>query len=233
MTLDRVVEAPADQADTIPELRLSDCPGGVGMKRVAVAAAVVLALAVIVAAPAGARKTTTPTVPGAWCGGSLWKLMTLSDTGKAAVNLSPTGASIADLAKLSAPTKILASRNTSFVKQAWSLTAVIERYRVQSNGEIALELFDVPTSTYMDAYMPNPKCLSSKTRDRAQILAARSTFTKVCPAPQGTWQPLGATVQLAGVGFWNPVRTTLGALQNGAELRPVTYFNLMQGCGKY
>ena len=71
--------------------------------------------------------------------------MTLSDTGKAAVNLSPAGTSIADIAKLSAPTKILASRNTSFVKQAWSMTAVIERYRVQSNGEIALELFDVPT----------------------------------------------------------------------------------------
>ena len=71
--------------------------------------------------------------------------MTFSDAGKAAVNVSPAEASIADLAKLSAPTKILASRNTSFVKPTWSVTAVIERYRVQSNGEIALELFDVPT----------------------------------------------------------------------------------------
>ncbi|HTO25980.1 MAG TPA: hypothetical protein VMJ49_08750 [Gaiellaceae bacterium] len=159
--------------------------------------------------------------------------MTLSDTGKSAVNLNMAGTSIAALAKLTPPAKILASRNTSFVKQTWSMTVVIERYRVQSNGEIALELFDVPTQTYMNAYMPNPKCLSSKTRDRAQILAARSTFTKVCPAPQGTWQPLGATVQLGGVGFWNPVKTTLGALSNGAELRPVTYFNLLQGCGKF
>jgi len=203
------------------------------MKRIALAAAVVLALAVVVAAPAGAHRSATPTTPGAWCGGSLWKLMTLSDTGKSAVNLSMAGTSIADLSKLTPPAKILASRNTSFVKQTWSMTVVIERYRVQSNGEIALELFDVPTSTYMNAYMPNPKCLSSKTRDRAQILAARSTFTKVCPAPQTTWQPLGATVQLGGVGFWNPVKTTLGALANGAELRPVTYFNLLQGCGKY
>ena len=203
------------------------------MKRIAFAAAVVLVLAVVVAAPAGARRAATPTTPGAWCGGTLWKLMTLSDTGKAAVNLNMAGTSIADLAKLTPPAKILASRSTSFVKQTWSMTVVIERYRVQSNGEIALELFDVPSSTYMNAYMPNPKCLSSKTRDRAQILAARSTFTKVCPAPQTTWQPLGATVQLGGVGFWNPVKTTLGALSNGAELRPVTYFNLLQGCGKF
>jgi len=203
------------------------------MKRIAFAAAVVLVLAVVVAAPAGAHRSATPTAPGAWCGGSLWKLMTLSDTGKSAVNLNMAGTSIAALAKLTPPAKILASRNTSFVKQTWSMTVVIERYRVQSNGEIALELFDVPTQTYMNAYMPNPKCLSSKTRDRAKILAARSTFTKVCPAPQGTWQPLGATVQLGGVGFWNPVKTTLGALSNGAELRPVTYFNLLQGCGKF
>ena len=45
--------------------------------------------------------------------------MTLSDAAKGAVNLSPAGTSIADIAKLTAPTKILASRNTSFEKQAW------------------------------------------------------------------------------------------------------------------
>jgi hypothetical protein len=43
---------------------------------------------------------------------------------------------------------------------------------------------------------------------------------------------LGATVQLAGIGFWNPVRTTLGALGNGAELRPATGITLINGCGK-
>ena len=66
----------------------------------------------------------------------------------------------------------------------------------------------------------------------SRIMAARSAFTKACPAPTSGWQMLGATVQLAGIGFWNPVKTTLGALGNGAELRPVTYFNLLQGCGK-
>jgi hypothetical protein len=38
---------------------------------------------------------------------------------------------------------------------------------------------------------------------------------------------------MKGVGFWNPVKTTLGALGNGAELRPITNFVLKQGCGKY
>jgi hypothetical protein len=115
----------------------------------------------------------------------------------------------------------------------WSETVVIERYRQQSNGELALELFDIPSGMYMNAYMPNPQCLSSTTRGRASILSARTAFTSVCPAPTNDWQPLGASVTLTGVGFWNPVKTTLGALGNGAELRPVTGFSLINGCGKF
>lgn len=38
---------------------------------------------------------------------------------------------------------------------------------------------------------------------------------------------------ITGVGFWNPVKTTLGALGNGAELRPVTSLTLLEGCGKF
>ena len=201
------------------------------MKRVAFTAALAaLVTAVVAAAPAGARQAQAP---GTWCGGTLWKLMTLSDTGKSAVNWTPVPTGIADIAKLTAPTRIPASRNNAFEKQQWQLTAVIERYRVQSNGEIALEMNDIHTSTYMNAYMPNPNCLSKNTRDRADIVAARSAFTKACGLPAPTWKTLGATVTIAGVGFWNPVKTTLGALGNGAELRPVTSFSLLEGCGKF
>lgn len=201
------------------------------MKRVAFTAALAaLVTAVVAAAPAGARQARAP---GAWCGGTLWKLMTLSDSSKSAVNWTPIPTGIADIGKLTAPTRILASRNNTFEKQRWQVTAVVERYRVQSNGEIALEMNDVMTSTYMNAYMPNPECLSKNTRDRADIVAARAAFTKTCGAPASAWTPLGATVTISGVGFWNPVKTTLGALANGAELRPVTSFSLDQGCGKF
>jgi len=199
------------------------------VKRVAFAAA--LAAAAVAAAPAGARHATQ--APGTWCGGTLWKLMTLSDSSKGAVSWTPVSTGIADIAKLTAPTRILASRNNTFEKKTWQVTAVVERYRIQSNGEIVLEMNDVHTSTYMNAYMPNPRCLSKNTRGRADILAARTAFTKACGAPAASWQTLGATVAVTGVGFWNPVKTTLGALGNGAELRPVTGFKVLQGCGKF
>ena len=197
------------------------------MKRVLFAAAAVVAI--VAAAPAGAHQTAK--APGPWCGGTLWKLMTFSDTGRAGVNLTPTPTSITALGAEAAPAKIGTARS-AFEKQSWQITAVIERYRVASNGELVFEMTDPQSSTYMNAYMPNPKCLSPTTRDRAQILAARTAFTSVCPAPTEAWQLLGATVQLTGVGFFNPVKSTIGALANGAELRPVTGFTLMQGCGK-
>jgi hypothetical protein len=45
------------------------------------------------------------------------------------------------------------------------------------------------------------------------------------------WQLLGVTVDVAGVGFWNPSKRTRGALVNGAELRPLTNLRIVSGCG--
>jgi hypothetical protein len=188
----------------------------------------VVACAVAFTAPAQAAPAAKP---GPWCGGTLWKLMNLSDTGSKSVKWSPAMTSIADIGKLTAPAKAPASRATPFQKQRWQVTAVVDQYRAASNGEIVLVLFDIGTSTYMDAYLSNPKCLSSSARGRGEIVAARNAFTSKCPAPQGTWQPLGVTVQLSGVGFWNPLKTTKGALPNGAELRPVTGLTVLSGCG--
>lgn len=157
--------------------------------------------------------------------------MTLSDAARSAVKWAPSPTSIADVAKVAAPAKVPSARTTAFQKQVWQVSAVVDQYRMQSNGEIALVLFDTGTSTYMDAYLPNPKCLPKTARGRSAMLAARTALGS-CPAPQGGWQPLGATVQVTGVGFWNPLHTTKGALPTGAELRPVTGLKILSGCGK-
>jgi hypothetical protein len=85
----------------------------------------------------------------------------------------------------------------------------------------------------MNAYLPSAACLPSAARGRAQMLAARNGFLKMCPAVTGHWQPLGATAELTGVGFWNSVKTTAGASKNGTELRPLLSLNITQGCGKF
>jgi len=197
--------------------------------RFVLVAAVTVAAITAFALPAGARTDT----PGPQCGGTLWKLMTLSDAGKSGVNWTPSASSIPDIAKLTAPAKAPSARSTAFQKQVWKLTTVIERYRMASNGEIVLQLFDIRSSTYMNAYLPSSQCLPATARGRAQMLAARNGFLKICPAVKPQWQALGATADLSGAGFWNPVKTTSGALKNGAELRPLVSLNVTQGCGKF
>jgi hypothetical protein len=116
-------------------------------------------------------------------------------------------------------------------RQSWRLGVVIDRYRIASNGDIVLVLYSIPNDKYMNAYLPNPRCLSPQTRNRTEILAARRAFTDHCPHATAAWQLLGASVDLSGIGFWNPSHVTRGALPNGAELRPVTDFSIVSGCG--
>jgi hypothetical protein len=188
------------------------------------------AMAAAVAAGAGAGTREGGTSPGPWCGGQLWRLMTFSDAdrGRVRIDRVPTGIdSIADLR----PPKLDIRRTTSFQVHSWRLSVVIDRYRIASNGEIALVLYSIPTGRYMNAYFPNPRCLSKRTRDRTGILTARRAFTEHCPHATAAWQLLGVSVDLSGIGFWNPSHATRGALPNGAELRPVTNFSIVSGCG--
>lgn len=199
---------------------------------------VALAFALFVATAALCTTAAVPAVaaaahetPGPWCGGSLWRLLTLSDTGRAAVNLHARRTTIGAIAKLAPPTRIVPSRTTAFQRHVWRVQAVVDRYRIASNGELVLILFSIDTGQYMDAYLPNPDCLGGSARDRTGMLAARSQFTSHCSRVTSAWQLLGATVDVAGVGFWNPRRTTRGALRNGAELRPLTNLRIVSGCG--
>jgi hypothetical protein len=191
-----------------------------------VPAAMMAALAAAVVAHAAVA------APGPKCGGTLWKQMTLADNGKS-VNWNPLTTTIPDIAKLTAPSRITASRSTSFQRRVWKMdNVVIERYRVASNGEIVLELFDVPSSTYMNAYIPSTSCMTSNKTLRSAMVKARNGLVKPCPAPTPGWQMLGARAVIFGVGFWNPAKTTQGALANGAELRPLVGLTITQGCGK-
>src|SRR5262245_5574050 len=201
------------------------------MRIVLAAAAVTAALTAAYAAPARAH---VDAAPGPWCGGTLWRLLTLSDPAKKSVLWAPAASTVPDIAKLAPPAKITTARSSVFQRHVWKLSpVVIERYRMASNGEIVLELFDISSSTYMDAYMPNPDCLPSGARARGQMIATRNAFTSQCPAVTTDWQMLGATAELTGVGFWNPVTTTLGALKSGAELRPLVSLTIRQGCGHF
>jgi len=187
------------------------------------------ACAIAVSAPAtAARERETP---GTWCGGTLWRLMTLSDPQRHTVQLQGTPTTIFDISKLQRPPRTPQTRSTTFQRHVWRLRTVIDRYRIASNGEIVLILYSIDSAQYMNAYLPNPNCLGPRARDRTGMIAARKQLTEQCPVVRPLWQLLGISVNVAGVGFWNPTNATRGALTNGAELRPLTNFQIVNGCG--
>lgn len=195
---------------------------------VAALAACFAALALTATAGAGDRAGSSP---GRWCGGVRWRLMTLSDADRRRVHLDRIPTTIANLAEQTPPKTIGIRRTTGFQLVSWRMQVVIDRFRIASNGEIVLVLYDIPSGRYMDAYLPNPHCLGPRSRDRTGMIAARREFTGHCPRPTAQWQLLGATVDISGIGFWNPVTSTRGALPNGAELRPLTNLSIVSGCG--
>jgi len=157
--------------------------------------------------------------------------MTLSDDARKSVELHRQPTTIAEIAEQKRPVSVGLRRTTPFQKQVWGLRAVVDRYRIASNGEIVLILYSIDTGQFMNAYLPAKQCLGPRSRDRTGMLAARSELTSRCPRVTAAWQLVGITVEVAGVGFWNPSAGTRGALPNGAELRPVTNLKVVTGCG--
>jgi len=194
-------------------------------------AAVVCAAAVAAVDATGAPAARQGEGPGPWCGGALWRQMAFSDSDRGKVDVQPIRTTIASIAALDAPHRINLARSTDYQRHTWRVHAVIDRYRIASNGEIVLVVFSIDSGKYMNAYLPNPNCLSPKTRLRTAILDARKALTRRCPVVRPAWHLLGISTEITGVGFWNPTRTTRGALPNGAELRPVIDLTIDSGCG--
>ena len=115
-----------------------------------------LALAVSAVAACAFATTATPMSraesPGPWCGGALWRLMTLSDPQRTSVVLHASPTSIADIAKLVAPDRTPQARTTRFQRHVWRMRTVIDRYRIASNGEVVLILYSIDSAQYMDAF---------------------------------------------------------------------------------
>ena len=187
------------------------------------------AVAGIAPPPGSARHASLR--PGPWCGGSLWRDITFSDADRGQVAADPQAAGIPTIGTFQRPRRIDGHRTTPFQRHLWQFEVIVDRYRIGSDGEIALILYDIPSNRYMNAYLANPHCLSRTSRMRSRIAAARQALTSRCPRVTASWQLLGITAKITGVGYWNPLTITRGALPNGAELRPIVDFQVVSGCG--
>jgi hypothetical protein len=186
--------------------------------------ALLLSSLTAVAATAESRTAASPSA--ARCGGSLWRMKTLSDPQRTLVRLTPAATTIGGIEKRPFPNPTPAGRRTQFQRQVWNVVSQITQYRLEQGG-LRLVLFDA--GSYLNAVIPNPSCLSAKTRARGQISQAWQQFA-ACAHATADWQSLGAVAYVGGVGFWAPRDRGRGQAPNGAELHPVTNIRIVAGC---
>jgi hypothetical protein len=187
------------------------------------------ASAATIHAARGHRTAASSSRSAARCGGPLWRMKTLSDVDRNSVKMTPRPTTIGAIRQRGTPRPTPARRKTPFQRQTWQVAAMIPRYWLDGTA-LRLQLWD--DGSYMNAVIPSPSCLSSRTRGRAAIVRAWSLFVGHCGHPPTHFaQPLGAVVTVTGVGFWSQHRTRHGEAPNGAELQPVTGLRPVAGCG--
>lgn len=142
--------------------------------------------------------------------------------------MHPKPTTIGAISQLSAPHPTPTRRRTAFQRQAWVVIGQIVVYRSLPDGSFELALFD--DRGYIRVGMPSPDCLTSASRGRRSIVAARKAFVAQCGQPRPNSPAQGAVAYVSGVGFWNADRSKLQAAANGAELQPVTSLSLIAGC---
>jgi hypothetical protein len=179
----------------------------------------------VAAASASARTSATPSASR--CGGSTWRMKTMSDAMRKSVALTPKTATVGAIIGKPYPNPVPRRRRTSFQRQSWEVVAQITAYRLEDAG-VRLILYD--DGAYVNAVVPAPSCLTSLSRGRAAMNAAWNTFFTKCARPSRDWQSLGAILYVRGVGLWTDRRGERGAARNGAELYPVTGFRVIAGC---
>src|SRR5262249_33781726 len=145
--------APAEDpgyAGSAAALETPPMPYGPLLIRLIPAILVGCAAVVLAAGAIAARGDQRLQGPGTVCGGTLWRLMNLSDRDRMKVDLHPEDTTIAAIAGLRDPHRIVPRRTTAFQRQVWRLRAVVDRYRIASNGEIILILYSIDTGQFMD-----------------------------------------------------------------------------------
>jgi hypothetical protein len=183
---------------------------------------VAIAVAALAATATSARSST------AGCESAARGLTTLSDPQRRLVNLEPKDTTLDAIAQLPRPNPTPATRDTAFERRVWRLSAQITEFRLEADGEIQLVLFDA--GVYGIAKMPAPGCVPKNARARQAIVKARQRFVRACGQATNSWKPLGAVVNISGVGFWDKPHTQEPHAANFAEQDPVTDMQIVAGC---
>ena len=168
-----------------------------------------------------------------------WAVKTAADAdAQALTGQPPTPTTVAELRALEVPALLPPDgRSDGAEKTVWQLTATLQTYRSESDGDYHLVIADDQGNTII-AEIPNPGDITTPSYFAEQIATARTAFdnhfqivenigTPIPPAAPGAaaaapqFQRAAVPVTLTGIGFFDFNHGQLGVAPNAIELHPV------------
>jgi hypothetical protein len=167
-----------------------------------------------------------------------WAVKTAADAdAQGMIGQAPTPTTIAELIALKIPRPLPPDgRSDGTEKTVWQLTATLQEYGREADGDYHMVLADDQGHT-MIGEIPNPGDISSQSYFAAQITNARSAFdakfniveditassSQADPTAEATiaFHAVGIPVTLTGLGYFDFPHHQRGVAPNAVELHPV------------
>ncbi len=165
----------------------------------------------------GVAQSETP----AQCGVERWDVKTMTDPAAERVNLTPSIATVEQLAALPVPAEF--SRDAARLPsefQTYTVTATLLEFKEEADNDIHLVIVGTSGET-MIAEIPDPACTQGS-RVEAQIARARGRFVELFGQPsRSSWIEVNALITVTGVLFFDVHHGQTGVAPNAVELHPV------------
>lgn len=167
-----------------------------------------------------------------------WAVKTAADAdAQALTGQPPAPTTVAELRALEVPALLPPDgRSDGAEKTVWQLTATLQTFRSESDGDYHLVIADDQGNTII-AEIPNPGDITAPSYFAEQIAAARTAFDNhfqivedistparpPAPGPAGApqFRQAAVPVTLTGIGFFDFNHGQLGVAPNAIELHPV------------
>jgi hypothetical protein len=168
-----------------------------------------------------------------------WDVKTAADAdAQALTDQSPTSTTITELRALPVPAFLPPDgRSDGAEKTVWELTATLQTFRSESDGDYHLVISTDDPHETMIAEIPNPGDITAASFFAEQITSARTAFDShfqiteninapTAPAVPGlageaVVQQVAVQVTLTGLGYFDFNHHQLGVAPNAIELHPV------------
>lgn len=175
---------------------------------------------VAVAVPAVPAQAATIT-----CGAWRWPVKTGSDATRFQVSTTVRATTIGYLDGRTPPSAFTSYAQNHRIKsqefKTWQVTATLVALKMEDDGDIHVRLRS--SGHNMIAEVPLGRCVSSASRWKAQIAAARDYLTSRYSVSLSAWHYVNRTVTVRGLGFFDSEHGVTGAAPNDIELHPVTF----------